>query len=241
MNALQATNLVKSFRVEGRTVDVLRGVSLAVPQGAFHAVMGPSGSGKSTLLNLLAGLLPPDSGAVALAGRPLAGLSDRARTLLRRRAVGIVFQDCNLIPTLTVAQNIALPALLDGRDLPPDRLDTLLRLVNLTHRRDQPTDRLSGGEAQRTAIARAFAMEPGIILADEPTGNLDSPAAADFCAPLTRLNRALGAAILLISHDPQVAAAADVVHFLRDGRVVGAFETRHDPAAVSAAYLRAMA
>ena len=128
-------------------IDVLRGVSLAVPQGAFHAVMGPSGSGKSTLLNLLAGLLPPDSGEVALAGRPLAGLSDRARTLLRRRAVGIVFQDCNLIPTLSVAQNIALPALLDGRDLPPDRLDTLLRLVNLTHRRDQPADRLSGHPA----------------------------------------------------------------------------------------------
>ena len=126
MNALQATDLVKSFHVEGRTIDVLRGVSLAVPQGAFHAVMGPSGSGKSTLLNLLAGLLPPDSGEVVLAGRPLAGLSDRALTLLRRRAVGIVFQDCNLIPTLTVAQNVALPALLDGRDLPPGRLDALL-------------------------------------------------------------------------------------------------------------------
>lgn len=240
MNALQATDLRKSFRVEGRVVDVLRGVTLAVPEGAFHAVMGPSGAGKSTLLNLLAGLLPPDSGDVSVKGRSLVGIPDRELTLLRRRSVGIVFQDCNLIPTLTVAQNIALPALLDGRDVPAERMETLLRLVGLEHRRDQPADRLSGGEAQRTAIARAFAMAPDIILADEPTGNLDSPAAAEFCATLTRLNRELGAAILLISHDPQVAAAADVVHILRDGQIRGAFETGHDPAAVSANYLERM-
>ena len=241
MNALHAIDLAKTFRVEGRAVEALRGVSLAVPQGAFHAVMGPSGSGKSTLLNLLAGLLPPDGGSVAVSGQTLAGLSDRALTLLRRRAVGIIFQDCNLVPTLTVAQNVALPALLDGRALPEGRLERLLGLVGLTHRRDQPADRLSGGEAQRTAIARAFAMEPGIILADEPTGNLDSPAAADFCATITRLNRELGTAILLISHDPQVVAAADVVHVLRDGRIVGSFETGHDPARVSGRYLGLMA
>ena len=222
MSALQATDLRKSFRVEGRVIDVLRGVTLAVPEGAFHAVMGPSGAGKSTLLNLLAGLLPPDSGEVSVKGRSLVGLPDRELTLLRRRSVGIVFQDCNLIPTLTVAQNIALPALLDGRDVPAERMETLLGLVGLTHRRDQPADRL-------------------IILADEPTGNLDSPAAAEFCATLTRLNRELGAAILLISHDPQVAAAADVVHILRDGQICGAFETGHDPATVSANYLERMA
>ncbi|HIV09640.1 MAG TPA: ATP-binding cassette domain-containing protein, partial [Candidatus Spyradenecus faecavium] len=149
MNALQATDLRKSFRVEGRVIDVLRGVTLAVPEGAFHAVMGPSGAGKSTLLNLLAGLLPPDAGDVSVKGRSLVGLPDRELTLLRRRSVGIVFQDCNLIPTLTVAQNVALPALLDGRDVPAERMETLLRLVGLTHRRDQPADRLSGGEAQR--------------------------------------------------------------------------------------------
>ena len=241
MNALQATDLRKSFHVEGRDIDVLRGVSLALPEGAFHAVMGPSGSGKRTRLHLLAGLLRPDAGEGSGAGRPLAGLSDRELTLLRRRAIGVVFQDCNLIPTLTVAQNIALPALLDGRALPEARLATLQRLVGLEHRRDQPAVRLSGGEAQRTAIARAFAMAPGVILADEPTGNLDSPAAADFCATLTRLNRELGAAILLISHDPQVAAAADRVHLLRDGRSLGAFETGHDPARVSAEYLGRLA
>lgn len=239
--ALQASALTKTFHVEARPIEVLRGIDLSVPEGAFHAIMGPSGSGKSTLLNLLAGLLPPDSGEIAVAGRSLIGLSDRALTLLRRKTVGIVFQDCNLIPTLTVAENIALPALLDGQALPEARLKQLLALVNLTHRRNQPADRLSGGEAQRTAIARAFALEPRIILADEPTGNLDSPAAADFCATLTRLNRELGTAILLISHDPQVAAAADVVHVLRDGRLRGTFETHHAPAEVAAHYLEALA
>lgn len=238
--ALQATALGKSFHVEGREIAVLKGVDLAVPAGAFHAVMGPSGSGKSTLLNLLAGLLPPDQGEVCVAGRALTGLSDRELTLLRRRTVGIVFQDYNLIPTLTVAENIALPALLDGAELPPARLEKLLELVGLTHRRDQPAERLSGGEAQRTAIARAFAMEPGIILADEPTGNLDSPAAAEFCATLTRLNRELGTAILLISHDAQVASAADTVHVLCDGRLRGAFATNHSAEEVSRRYLEAL-
>lgn len=237
---IQATALVKSFHVEGREIPVLRGIDLAVPEGAFHAVMGPSGSGKSTLLNLLAGLLPPDGGEVVIAARSLSGLSDGELTLLRRRTVGIIFQDCNLIPTLSVAENIALPALLDGRTLPEARLAKLLALVGLEHRRDQPAERLSGGEAQRTAIARAFAMEPGIILADEPTGNLDSPAAAEFCATLTRLNRELGTAILLISHDAQVAAAADVVHVLRDGRLCGTFETQHAAAEVARRYVEAL-
>ncbi len=241
MNALEAQDLVKSYRVEGKTLDVLRGVSLVLPEGAFHAVMGPSGSGKSTLMAVLAGLLPPDGGTVTVAGRPLAGLSDRALTLLRRRAVGIVFQDCNLVPTLTVAENVALPSLLDGRPLPEARLARLLDLVGLGHRRTQPADRLSGGEAQRTAIARAFAMEPGVILADEPTGNLDSPAADAFCSTLTRLNRELGTAILLISHDPRVAAAADRIHILRDGTLRGSFDSGHDPAAVAARYLGLMA
>ncbi len=241
MDALLASGLTKSFLVEEKRIDVLRGIDLRVPAGAFHAVMGPSGSGKSTLLNVLAGLLPPDAGEVAVAGQSLIGLSDRELTLLRRRKVGIIFQDCNLIPTLTVSENIALPALLDGRTLPEARLAQLLEGVGLTNRRDQPADRLSGGEAQRTAIARAFASEPGIILADEPTGNLDSPAARDFCATLTRLNKALGTAILLISHDPQVAAAAETVHVLRDGVICGVFATEHEPAVVSGHYLECLA
>ncbi len=245
MVALEAKDICKAFSIEdpaeNRPIEVLRKVSLSIEQGAFHAVMGPSGSGKSTLLNLLAGLLPADSGEISVAGERFNGMSDKALTLLRRRLVGIIFQDYNLIPTLTVEENIALPALLDGKPLPKARLEQLLDLVNLTHRRHQPADRLSGGEAQRTAIARAFAMNPMIILADEPTGNLDTPAAEEFCATLTRLNKELGTAILLISHDPKVAASAEVLHLLRDGRIVDTFHTEHDAAKVSARYLESMA
>lgn len=239
--ALEAAQLTKTFVVDGAGIPVLKGITLHVPAGAFHAVMGPSGSGKSTLLNLLAGLLPADSGEIQVAGESLAGRSDTDLTLLRRRKMGIIFQDFNLIPTLTVAENIALPALLDGQSLPADRLNRLLELVGLTHRANQPAERLSGGEAQRTAIARAFAMEPEIILADEPTGNLDSPSALAFCETLTRLNRELGTAILLISHDAQVSAFADRVHILKDGRICGSFETTHQAAEVSARYLELMA
>ena len=241
MYALEADQLSKSFTADNRTVDVLKQISLQIPEGAFHAIMGPSGSGKSTLLNLLAGLLPADAGTVTVTGQTLNGLSDQALTLLRRRTVGIIFQDFNLIPTLTVSENIALPALLDGHPLPQARLEKLLHLVGLSHRADQPAEKLSGGEAQRTAIARAFAMEPRIILADEPTGNLDSPSANTFCATLTRLNKELGTAILLISHDAQVAAAAETVHVLKDGTIRGSFASEHNATAVAARYLELMA
>lgn len=235
--ALEACHVSKAFHIDQQIVNVLNDLSLAIPEGAFHAVMGPSGSGKSTLMNLLAGLLPVDEGEVAIAGQSLSGLSDQALTLLRRREVGIIFQDYNLIPTLTVEENIRLPVLLDGHDVPAERLDRLIALVGLTHRRHQPADRLSGGEAQRTAIARAFVANPKIILADEPTGNLDTPAAKDFCETLNTLNHNLGTAILLISHDAQVAAVADTVHVLRDGKILGNFETQHDAAFVAQRYL----
>jgi putative ABC transport system ATP-binding protein len=238
--ALQADNVFKSFVVEKQTIDVLKGLSLSIPQGAFHAVMGPSGAGKSTLMNLLAGLLPVDSGVISIDNCPLTGRSDNALTLLRRREVGIIFQDYNLIPTLTVEENIALPVLLDNKTVPRDHLDHLISLVGLTHRRNQPADCLSGGEAQRTAIARAFVANPKIILADEPTGNLDAPAAKDFCQTLRTMNQNLGIAILLISHDAQVAAIADTVHVLRDGKIVGSFETQHDATHVATRYLEFM-
>ncbi|MEG1480483.1 MAG: ABC transporter ATP-binding protein [Kiritimatiellia bacterium] len=238
--ALEAIALRKSFEVDGQRLQVLHGIDFALPEGAFHAIMGPSGSGKTTLMNLLAGLLPADEGDIRVAGRSLVGLNDHALTLLRRREVGIVFQDCNLIPTLSVAENIALPALLEGQELPEALLEQLLSLVGLSHRRNQPADRLSGGEAQRTAIARAFAMSPRVILADEPTGNLDSPAARDFCVTLTRLNQERGTAILLISHDPQIAAAAETIYVLKDGALRGSFASEHNAATVSAHYLDLM-
>ena len=239
--ALEAKALSKTFHTEGKTIDVLKSVSLSIPAGAFHAVMGPSGSGKSTLLNLLAGLLPADSGEVCVDGQALTGLSDRDLTLLRRRTVGIIFQDFNLIPTLTVSENIALPALLDNKPLPQEQLDKLLTLVGLSHRAHQPAEKLSGGEAQRTAIARAFAMHPRIILADEPTGNLDTTAATTFCETLKRLNTELGIAILLISHDPQVAAAAETVHLLKDGEICASFASEQSAATVAQRYLECMA
>ncbi len=241
MNALQAIDLHKSFTIGERSIEVLRGLSIELPEGAFHAVMGPSGSGKSTLLNLLAGLLTPDKGMVTVAGQSLSDASDNARTLLRRKTMGIIFQDYNLIPTLTVAENIALPSLLEGKALPKEQVDHLLEQVGLTHRRDQIADHLSGGEAQRTAIARAFAHAPSVILADEPTGNLDSPAAQRFCETLVKLNKEFKTAILIISHDPQVASAADCVHFLKDGKIVAHAHDLHDPAALALAYTKAMA
>lgn len=239
--ALRANNVYKRFVVDQLTVEALRGLSLEVPLGAFHAVMGPSGSGKSTLMNLLAGLYPVDAGSVAIGGVDITHLSDKALTLLRRREVGIIFQDYNLIPTLTVEENIAIPTLLDGKEVPAERMERLLSLVGLTHRRHQPAECLSGGEAQRTAIARAFIHQPKIILADEPTGNLDTPAAKDFCETLRMLNAQMGTAILLISHDAQIAATADCVHILRDGVILGSFETEHDPNLVASRYLEFVA
>lgn len=241
MYALEAHHLSKSFHTDTQTIEVLRDISLQIPEGAFHAVMGPSGAGKSTLLNLLSGLLPADAGTLTVAGQTLNGLSDHELTLLRRRSIGIIFQAFNLIPTLTVAENIALPALLDGKPLPKARLDQLLEGVGLTHRANQIAEKLSGGEAQRTAIARAFAMEPHIILADEPTGNLDSCSAKTFCETLTHLNQALGTAILLISHDAQVSAAADTIHILKDGAICGSFDSQHDASVVATRYLELMA
>ena len=220
MNALEAKDITKSFHMEGQEIPVLRGVSLALPQGAFHAVMGPSGSGKSTLMAVLAGLLPPDAGEVTVAGQSLCGLSDRALTRLRRRTIGIVFQDCNLVPTLTVAENIALPALLDGHPLPETRLTRLLDLVGLAHRRTQPADRLSGGEAQRTAIARAFAMEPGVILADEPTGNLDAKTGDQVLALLFELTKERHAVLAMVTHSPETAARCDRTLTLQDGVLI---------------------
>ncbi len=236
-HALLAKDVFKQFRVDQREVNVLRGLSFEVPYGAFHAVMGPSGSGKSTLMNLLAGLLPVDKGSISIADVDLTKLSDKELTCLRRRKVGIIFQDYNLIPTLTVEENIAIPLLLDGKQVDNKQMDRLLSLVGLEHRRYQPAERLSGGEAQRTAIARAFITNPQIILADEPTGNLDTLAAKDFCETLEKLNKDMGTAILLISHDAQVAAVADTVHILRDGIIVGSFETEHNPSAVATRYL----
>ena len=233
-------DLCKSFRGEDAPVSVIRHLDFAMQKGAFEAVMGPSGSGKSTFLHLVAGLIPPDSGVLEVEGRDVARMADAEATVFRRRRIGLVFQDFNLVPTLTAEENVALPLLLDRRRPDEARIAALFEQLGIAHRRRHLPARLSGGERQRVAIARALVTDPAIVLADEPTGNLDSPAARDLCRALRDLNAKQGATILLVSHDPVVAAAADRVRILRDGRFLDAFETCGDPELVSARYVQAM-
>ena len=238
--ALLVRGLAKSFGTPADPLPVIRGADFDLAPGAFEAIMGPSGSGKSTFLHLVAGLLAPDAGSIRIAGRDMAGLDDAARTAFRRRHLGLVFQDFNLVPTLTAEENVALPLLLDRRRPDPARIGSLLSTLGLADRARHLPSALSGGERQRVAIARALAAGPDLVLADEPTGNLDSPSAKAFCALLARLNREFRCTILLVTHDPVVAAAASRVHLLRDGRFLDSFPTDASPALVSARYLDAM-
>jgi putative ABC transport system ATP-binding protein len=238
--ALEVEHLSKGFGDAANRVTVLDGVDLKLERGVFDAVMGPSGSGKSTLLHLLAGLITSDGGDIRIGGVSISAMNDNEVTCFRRRRIGLIFQDFNLIPTLTAEENIVLPLLLD-RKTPDDKaLDALLTKLGLTSRRTHVPFKLSGGERQRVAIARALVTQPDIILADEPTGNLDSPAGRAFCELLRKMNEEDGCTILMVSHDPVVAAAAKRVHLLKDGRFVDCFETRHDAALVSSRYLETM-
>jgi putative ABC transport system ATP-binding protein len=222
--ALEARELTKSYRFGNTEVRALRGVDLRVDPGEFVAIMGPSGCGKSTLLHALGGLLKPTSGSVLVEGRELSSLSDSGRTDLRRRRIGFVFQKFNLLPALTVdgnlrlAQRISLGArsAWDGAE----RRRELLDLLGLrTKLRNRPTE-LSGGEQQRVALARAVIHRPAILLADEPTGNLDSENSANVLAMLDRVHRELGQTVVLITHDIDVAEAAERVVLMKDGRIV---------------------
>ncbi|MBI2218350.1 MAG: ABC transporter ATP-binding protein [Candidatus Rokubacteria bacterium] len=202
-------------------ITVLDGVSLDVGRGEFVAVSGPSGSGKSTLLGLVAGLDQPTSGSVAIGGRELGRLDEDALARLRRETVGYVFQSFHLIPTLTAAENVAVPLELAGRDDALGRAGALLDEVGLEGRAHHYPVQLSGGEQQRVAIARAVALAPPLLLADEPTGNLDSTTGAQIIELLLRLRRERGATLVMVTHDPALAAHADRVVMLHDGRVIG--------------------
>ncbi|MGD9999164.1 MAG: ABC transporter ATP-binding protein [Ilumatobacteraceae bacterium] len=218
---LDAADLTKSFRADGVERPVLRGLSLTVERGAWIAVMGPSGCGKSTMLHLVGGLDLPDTGTVTIDGDEITALSPSARAVLRRRRVGYVFQQYNLIPHLDVAANIELPQRLAGESARRARARTaeLLEVLGLADRgRDLP-GALSGGEQQRIAIARALANRPDLLLADEPTGALDS-VAATLVLDLLRAQHAAGQTIVMVTHDPGVAASADRTVHVRDGRVV---------------------
>jgi putative ABC transport system ATP-binding protein len=203
------------------TVDALAGVDFIVEEGEFVAIMGPSGSGKSTLLHLLGGLDGPTDGEVALGGKPLSKLNDKEVTLIRRRNVGFVFQFFNLLPTLTAEENIALPLLIDGQNIKKhqDKIDRLLELVGLVDRRHHKPDQLSGGQQQRVAIARAFVTDPAIVLADEPTGNLDSKTGEEILELLRRSCDELGQTIVVVTHDAKAASFADRAVFLMDGSI----------------------
>jgi putative ABC transport system ATP-binding protein len=203
-------------------VTALDEVNVQVAAGEFVAVMGPSGCGKSTLLHLISGLDQPTSGRVVLEGRDLAQLSDGDLTALRRRKIGFVFQFFNLIPVLGAAENAALPLVLDG--VKPSeahrQAEDWLQRVGLQERLNHLPHQLSGGEQQRVAIARALASEPALVLADEPTGNLDTRAGDDIASLLRQISNRWGRTVLIVTHDPRIAAYADRILFLKDGRIV---------------------
>ena len=221
MTILEAVKLKKQYQLGEQSVNALAGVDLAVEQGDFVAIMGPSGSGKSTLLHLLGGLDRPSDGEITLAGLRLSVLNDNRATLVRRRNVGFVFQSFNLLPTLTTEENITLPLTIDGQKPARfrERIDTLVHLVGLEDRRRHKPDQLSGGEQQRVAIARALVTQPAIVLADEPTGNLDSKTGALIMQLLRRSRQELGQTIIMVTHDPRAATYADRIVFLRDGQI----------------------
>jgi len=222
MTVLQTDKVSKRYRMGEVSVTALDRVDFRVEKGEFVAIMGPSGSGKSTLLHLLGGLDGSSDGEVTLAGRPLSKLGDNDVTLVRRRNVGFIFQFYNLVPTLTAEENIALPLLIDGRRMDDHhrRIDELLALVGLSERRHHKPDQLSGGQQQRVSIARALVTNPAIVLADEPTGNLDSRSGTAILELLRHTCDALGHTIVMVTHDAHAASYADRVVFLMDGRVV---------------------
>lgn len=222
MPALVAESLHRRFRTAHDRVAALRGVSLTVAGGESLAVVGPSGSGKSTLLGLLAGLDRPDQGRVLIDGQDLASLPERALARLRGIRIGVVFQNYRLIPTLNARENVALPLELAGRRDAAPLATAWLERVGLAARADHLPAQLSGGEQQRVALARAMAPDPAVVLADEPTGNLDSATGTAMADLLIWLCRAHGAALVLVTHDPALAARTDRRLTLRDGIEVAA-------------------
>lgn len=220
---LTATDLCKQFRMGQSVVKALDSVSLTVSQGEFVAIMGASGSGKSTLLHLLGGLDFPSSGSVIVEGEDITKLSDRKRTLFRRHRLGIIFQSFNLLPALTAIENVAVPMLVDGassRDFRA-RAQALLESVDLGHRLTHRPQAMSGGEQQRVAVARALLNDPAVVLADEPTGNLDSDHAEVIWKLLRRLVDEEQRTVIAVTHEPVGARYADRIVVLKDGRIVG--------------------
>jgi putative ABC transport system ATP-binding protein len=223
MTEVIAKNLTKTYRVGEIEVHALRGVDLKIEAGEFVAIVGPSGSGKSTLFNILGGLTPPTSGTVLIDGRDLVQMSESDRTQLRKTTVGFVFQKYNLLPTLSGADNIEIARHIAGKKnghQPDPQFQEILKLLGIAGRLNHKPRALSGGEQQRIAIARALVNHPALLLADEPTGNLDTENSTAVLSVMQGLNKRLGQTILMITHDPEAAAYADRIVTMRDGRVV---------------------
>lgn len=220
--ALQASGLWKLYQAGDSTVEAVRGVELTVASGDMVAVMGPSGCGKTTLLNILSGIDEPSSGAVHVNGEALYGISDNARTDLRGRAFGFIFQDFNLLPVLSAVENVELPLLLLGSPANSARQEALEALgrVGLSERADHRPSELSGGQQQRVAVARAIVHRPSIILCDEPTGNLDTGTSRDVMGLLRTMNKTEGTTFLIVTHDEAIAAQCQRTIVMNDGLVV---------------------
>ncbi len=239
---ISVSHLKRGFKSGSESITVLKDISLTVNRGEFVAVMGASGSGKSTLLNVLGGLLAPDSGTVTVDGMDLGSMSDASLTVYRRDRVGFIFQMFNLVGTLNVEENILLPSLAGGRKVASAALDAMIEKVGLSHRRHAMPDTLSGGEQQRVAIARALVSGPALVLADEPTGNLDSENTRLMGDLFRDLHRAQGCAFVLVTHAPDVAMWADRVIVLKDGSIVDDRSTAEfaGPAELSSFYERTL-
>jgi putative ABC transport system ATP-binding protein len=235
MSLLSVTDVSKEYGSGQVRVQALRGVSATVERGEFLAVMGPSGCGKSTLLHVMGGIDPPTTGQVLLDGQDLGGLDDTARSILRRRRLGFVFQRINLLPTLSAIENVALPLRIDGipRHTAHERAAATLERVGIVHRAVHFPHEMSGGEQQRVAIARALVIDPAVVMADEPTGSLDSTNAQRILDLLSECARQ-GQTIVMVTHDPNMAKQASRVLVMQDGRIVEGADLASETSAASA-------
>lgn len=221
MTILQTMDLKKIYPSGDTPVHALDGVSLSIERGEFVSIVGSSGSGKSTLLHMLGGLDRPTSGGVTVDGHDIFALSDEALTIFRRRKIGFVFQNYNLVPVLNVLENILLPVQLDGRLPEKDYVDRIVATLGLAEKLDNLPSNLSGGQQQRVAIARALAAKPAIVLADEPTGNLDSKTSLDVMGLLKVSSQAFGQTVVMITHNQDLAQMADRILRIEDGKLTG--------------------
>lgn len=221
MEILRVENLVKTYGQGENAVNAVDGISLTVNRGEFVAIVGASGSGKSTLLHMIGGVDRPTSGKIFVDGKDISMMTDDRLAIFRRRQLGIVYQFYNLIQILTVEENITLPCDLDGKPVDKRRLDGILKSFELTNRRRHLPNQLSGGQQQRTSIARALINDPALLLADEPTGNLDSKATEDIMSILKMSNQSFNQTVIMITHNLEIARQADRIISIRDGKICG--------------------